>query len=193
MIGLMMWTFTRCWRERRQVRRRMRGLYRPWTGRMLHVCTLLVGSLALCVLACTAALADVGDAYLVNTAGGTLNIRSNPWVGADVIGQLYPGDMVALISEGDGWSLVSASIEAGQGYVKSDYLTLADTGDPLGTYRNTSGGRVRVRTEPDGERVRWLEDGDTVAVTRWTDAGGQRWGYVGDGYVLGECLQEVQP
>ena len=191
MIGMLLWYAQRYRAERSRQRRMQRGFCVPWTGRMALVVALLLASVALWALFPPLAMAE--GVYAVNTAGDTLNIRAHPWLGADVIGTLYPGDTVVLISEGDGWSLVNADIEAGQGYVKSDYLTLADAGDPLGTYINHSGGRVRVRAKPDGERVRWLEDGDTVAVTRWTDVDGQRWGYVGDGYVLGECLQEVQP
>ena len=191
MIDLLLWSIGRCFRERRATRRMMHGYCRPWTGRMALVMALLLASVALWVVAFPPALAESGDEYTVNTAGDTLNIRDHPWVGADVIGKLWPGDTVTLISENGGWSLVTASIEAGQGYVKSDYLTLATKDRPLGTYQNASGGRVRVRTEPGGDRVRWLEDGDTVEVTRWTNDGGERWGYVGDGYVLGSCLEEA--
>lgn len=193
MIDLIFWNIGRCLRERRMVRRMMRSLYPPWPKQLLLAVALLLASVALWVFAFPTALAEAGDEYTVNTAGDTLNIRDNPWVGADVIGRLWPGDTVTLISEDGGWSLVTASIEAGKGYVKSDYLTLATADKPLGTYRNASGGRVRVRTEPGGDRVRWLEDGDTVEVTRWTDDGGERWGYVGDGYVLESCLTEVTP
>lgn len=193
MIELIFWSIGRCWNERRAARRMMRGYCRPWTGRMALVVALLLASAALWVFAFPAALADAGDNYTVNTTGDTLNIRDNPWLGADVIGKLWPGDTVTLISEADGWSLVTVSIEAGKGYVKSDYLTLSSMDRPLGTYQNSSGGRVRVRTEPDGKRMRWLEVGDTVDVMRWTDAGGDRWGFVGDGYVLGSCLEEVTP
>lgn len=191
MIDLIFWSIGRCIRERRAARRMMRGLYPPWPKQMLLAVVLLLASVALWVFAFPAALAETGDEYTVNTAGDTLNIRDNPWVGAEVIGKLWPGDTVELISEADGWALVSASIEAGQGYVKSDYLTLSTADKPLGNYVNSSGGRVRVRTEPGGERVRWLEAGDTVSVSRWTDNGGKRWGFVGDGYVLGSCLTEV--
>lgn len=175
-----------------EARTGMRGCCRPWTGRAALGMALVLASVALWVFAFPPALAEAGDDYTVNTAGDTLNIRDNPWVGAEVIGKLWPGDTVTLISEADGWALVSASIEAGQGYVKSDYLTLATADRPLGTYQNASGGRVRVRTEPGGDRVRWLEAGATVDVTRWTDDGGETWGFVGDGYVLGSCL-EVAP
>lgn len=193
MIELIFWSIGRCFSERRSARRMMRGYCRPWTGRMALVMALLLASVALWVFAFPTALAEAGNEYTVNTAGDTLNIRDNPWVGADVIGRLWPGDTVTLISEDGGWSLVTASIEAGRGYVKSDYLTLAKADKPLSTYRNASGGRVRVRTEPGGERVRWLEDEDIVDVSRWTDAGGERWGFVGDGYVLASCLEEVTP
>lgn len=164
---------------------------RPWTGRMALVILLLLASVALWVFASQPVLAEGGDNYTVNTAGDPLNIRDKPWLGAEVIGTLWPGDTVTLISEDDGWALVAVDVEAGQGYVKSDYLTLANMDEPLGTYQNTSGGRVRVRTEPGGDRVRWLENGDTVDVSRWTVADGETWGYVGDGYVLGSCLEEA--
>ena len=192
MINLIFWSISRCWHERRMARRRMRGLYTPWPKQMMLAVALLLASVALWVFAFPTALAEVGDEYTVNTAGDTLNIRSNPWLGAEVIGTLWPGDTVTLISENDGWSLVTASIEEGKGYAKRDYLTLAKADKPLGTYQNASGGRVRVRAEPGGERVRWLEDEATVSVSRWTDNGGERWGFVGDGYVLGRCL-EVAP
>lgn len=190
---MMLWYWERYRDDRRRQRRMTRGLYPSDTGRTILALALLLASIALWVFAFPHALAEAGDSYTVSTTGDTLNIRKNPWVGAEVIGRLYPGDTVTLVSEGDGWSLVTAPIEAGQGYVKSDYLTLVLPDRPVGEYRNSSGGRARVRTQPDGKRVRWLEKDETVNVTRWTSLDGDLWAYVGDGYVLGSCLEEEIP
>ncbi len=131
-----------------------------------------------------------GETYTVQTESGCLNIRAKPWVGSEIIGWLYAGDEVDVISDSDGWALVTAPIEAGEGYVNMDFLSYAP--QECGSYVVDAGGRVRVRKTPNGERVRWLEDGDTVNVTRWETHKGELWAYVGDGYVLGDCLEAVK-
>lgn len=130
-----------------------------------------------------------GEAYTVQTSGGPLNIRAKPWVGAEIVGTLIPGDGVEVVSVSDGWALVEASIEAGEGYVSMDYLT--NEAQRTGAYLVDACGRVRVRRSPGGERVRWLEDGEAVNVERWEMVKGEAWAFVGDGYVMGDCLTEA--
>lgn len=149
---------------------------------------LLAGLIVLLVVV-GIALEASGEAYTVQTAGDPLNIRSKPWIGAEIVGMLFNGDSVEVVSISDGWALIEAAIEAGGGYVSMDYLNCAP--DKVGMYMVDAGGRVRVRKEPNGERVRWLEAGAMVEVVRWQDSNGELWAFVGDGYVLADCLMEA--
>ncbi len=158
--------------------------------KVLAVLLLVMTAFLLAIAISDTARGESINVYTVSLEDGVLNIRDNPWVGAEIIGCLYNGDTVSVISDKDGWALVEAPIEAGKGYVCDTYLTL--NADDRGQYVNVSGGRVRVREVPGGKLVRWLKTGDTVVVTRWTKYDGCMWAYVGDGYVLRDCLAKVE-
>lgn len=188
-MGMLLWYWRRNREDNRQIRRMTRGLYRPWTGRMLAVMLLLTACISLWVFD-PPALAEGGDPYVVTAATGTVNIRADPWLGAKVIGYLYPGDTVTVTDYRSGWLLAAAPIEAGQGWVSADYLTLAGT--TTGTYRNDSGGRVRIRTEPGGDSAAWLPKGHTVEVRGWIAKDGTQWAETAKGYIDGAYLSAVQ-
>lgn len=122
---------------------------------------------------------------------GELKIRETPW--GDKVGYLYPGDSVEFVEEKSGWTLIRCGIDAGGGWVKSEYLT-TDTGG-AGEYRNNGNGRVHIRKTPKitkKNHLKWLEVGGVVTVTRWLiDEEGNEWGFTGDGYVLKDCVSKV--
>lgn len=171
--------------DARRIRQMMRGVDRPWTGRALAVVVLAAFCVGLWIFA-PPAWAEDGDAYTVTATTGVVNIRAHPWLGAEVLGTLYPGDTVTATDTREGWLLVSAPIEAGQGWVCADYLTL--DGVPVGTYGNESGGRVRIRKSPGGDTAGWLPDHRDVQVIRWLAVDGTRWAVTDAGYIDGGCL-----
>jgi len=128
----------------------------------------------------------------VQISSGTLNIRDSPGFNGEIIGRLYPDDTVEYMDSKNGWTLVKAEIEAGQGWVKSEYLTTGHAA--TGSYVNDSGGRLRVRKSAGGQEVvRFVKAGKTVAVQSWvTDKAGNAWAFVGDGYVRGDCISPAE-
>lgn len=67
------------------------------------------------LLALAFAGAAHGETYTVCTGGAPLNIRANPWIGAEDLGDLYNGDTVNVVSQESGWAYVQAPVEAGGG------------------------------------------------------------------------------
>lgn len=173
-------------RERRTLRRMMRDYCRPWTGRAALVAALLLVCIALWVVAPPA----LADAQYTVTVSDWCNVREEPRKDSADAGDLYAGDTVTGIGYQSGWVQVDASVEAGTGWVREDLLTLTDY--PIGKHTNNTGGRVRLRSEPDGKATGWLKAGGTVDVIRWVDVDGAAWAYTNRGYIDGTCL-EVEP
>jgi len=146
----------------------------------------------LCVLVtilmfCSTALAD---AQYTVTVSDWCNVREKPRKDSIDAGNLYAGDTVTGTGYQAGWVQVEASVEAGTGWVREDLLTLADY--PVGTYTNSTGGRVHIRKTPDGDHAHWLDAGHSVDVTRWVDVDGVAWAVTKRGYIKSDCL-EVSP
>lgn len=122
---------------------------------------------------------------------GELSIRESPW--GDKVGYLYPGDSVTFVKQQSDWTLIQCNIDAGGGWVKSEYLTTDING--AGEYRNDENGRVHIRKTPKVSKknhLRWLDVGGIVSVTHWKIGDdGNEWGFVGDGYVLKDCVIKV--
>ena len=113
-----------------------------------------------------------------------LNGRTNPDTTSDVEARFQCGDEVAVYEVSGQWAKVAGG-ESGYVWCSVDYLSSAPPeSDPL-TYTVRSNGRVRVRETPDGDLVRWLEDGETVQVQCWFDG----WAYIGDGYIQKKYLE----
>lgn len=65
------------------------------------------------------------ETYVVQTQTGELNVRANPWVGAEIVGRLGRGDTVEVKSITDGWAFVLLPNETGEGgYASMEYLAL---------------------------------------------------------------------
>ncbi|MEA4927549.1 MAG: hypothetical protein VB104_02605 [Candidatus Limiplasma sp.] len=110
-----------------------------------------------------------------------LNGRAKPERDSDVEARFTIGTEVDVYEVSGQWAKVAGG-ETGYVWCSVDYLSSNPPDSDPQTYAVRSNGRVRVRDTPDGELVRWLEDGDTVQVQTWFDG----WAYIGDGYVLGQ-------
>ena len=138
------------------------------------------------------------ETYVVVTNGGAANVREQPDIHSDDIGDVCNGDLLIGTGYEDGWVLcdgytidgavIALPVEAGQGWVSEKCLTL--DGVPTGEYANTSGGRVNIRTEPDGKHASWLDAGHTVDVICWVAVDGSAWAYTKKGYIKFDCLEE---
>ena len=107
-----------------------------------------------------------------------LNGRAEPRTDSDVEARFTLGTDVDVYEVSGQWARVAGG-ESGFVWCSMAYLTDSpQTAEPE-TFTVRSNGRVRVRETPDGDLVRWLEDGDTVQVTSRIDG----WAYIGDGYV----------
>lgn len=111
---------------------------------------------------------------------GELNVRESPY--GERVGYLLPGDRVEFVEQAGGWVFVKVGIESGGGWVKATYLTVDLTA--AGIYRNDSGGRVRIRQEPNGETSGWLAVGKEIKVhSVLPDESGELWGRTSKGYI----------
>jgi len=144
--------------------------------------------LLICSIGAPALTEDAGQLFSVQITSGTLNIRDSPDLSGEVVGWLYPDDPVEVIGFSGGWAHVVAAVEAGVGWVKSEYLTTKP--GIGGEYANDSGGRVRVRCGVGGKAIGWIKAGKIVTVTSWAeDDEGQEWAFIGEGYVLAQYLR----
>ena len=171
---------------RRKPRSRMEIFLKPFTGRDCLAITALIIAILLTLILLTSARAGALPQYVV-TACDTVNVRTEARLDAEDIGDLYGGDVVAGRTYQDGWVLVDAPVEAGEGWVYAEYLTLKDM--PTGCYTNASDGRVRIRREPDGKPRGWIKTGGTVDVQRWVAVEGVAWAVTNKGYVDGSWLE----
>ncbi len=181
--SVILWLTERYHADRRRARLMLADICKPWTGRAAIAASVLLAVVALCVVVPPA----LADAQYTVTVSDYCNVREEPRKDAVDAGDLFAGDTVTGTAYQSGWVQVIASVEAGTGWVRADLLTLADY--PVGRYTNTSGGRVRVRAEPDGKAIGWLAAGHTVDVERWVDVDGVAWAYTTQGYVDGNWLE----
>lgn len=113
-----------------------------------------------CVVASIGASAET--MYVDVKAGTHLNGRERPKKGTDILCYFERGDAVNVIDVKNGWAKLDEGGEASNCWVSLDYLTA----DLSGRVEMTVGsnGRVRVRDDPNGKVVGYVNDGDVVSV-----------------------------
>ena len=105
-----------------------------------------------------------------------LNGRAEPTTKSSVEMRLYKDDEVTFVSYNDGWVEIIGG-ETGTVFCKAEYLSEKDAN--LGTYKNTSGGRVHVRDSIGGKRIGSISANKNVEVSSII----LNWGYIGNGWV----------
>lgn len=112
-----------------------------------------------------------------------LNGRAEPTTKSSVEMRLYKDDEVTFVSYTDGWVEIIGG-ETGTVFCKAEYLSEKNAN--LGTYKNTSGGRVHVRDSIEGKRI------DSIAVNKNVEVSSiiLNWGYIGNGWVDLEYFEQ---
>lgn len=141
--------------------------------------------LILCLLAFMSRGKAETTMYVIVDEGTTLNIRENP--GGTVCACLYPGDEVNVLQFDDGWAQIDQGGEFSTGWVSLDFLSDTPSIEPYEMVVS-SNGRVRVRSCPDGSKVDYVHNGDTVTVSAWCNG----WAKIGKGWVDGSYLREIE-
>ena len=95
----------------------------------------------------TAAPASTTQAYIT---GNNVRVRSAPAMSADILGELFYGDQVVLVTAHDGWAQISVNGRIGyvaSQYVKEGVYTAGSTGG------NTSGGQTNTGSSATGQDI----------------------------------------
>lgn len=122
--------------------------------------------------------------YVHVREGTFLNGRREPNKQSPVLVRLWRGDTVEVVAAKNDWVQITGG-EAGTAWCYAACLRSypLDT-DPI-LYTVASNGRVRVRKEPDGKTVRYVNNGDAVMVQFVIDG----WAYIESGYIMTEFLE----
>lgn len=163
----------------RRVRRRSPDSLKPHTGRAILALVLaaiifaggfLIGARAETTVYCT---------------GSSVRFRLAP-VDGEVLAHLSLGDELTLLETAQGWAKV---LWAGdQGWVSLDYLSQDKPGEAPRPATVAANGRVRLRDNPDGQTVGWLQNGEKVSVYGLLEG----WARVEQGWVKKEYLEYGQ-
>jgi len=98
------------------------------------------------------------------TATTTVNVRSSDSQQADKVGKVSEGTRVQILEQKvNGWSKIM--FEGKEGYIKSEYLELAESAaglQSIGTVTATTNINVRAAANQSAERLGVLAGGDTV-------------------------------
>ena len=125
------------------------------------------------------------------TATTTVNVRSSDSEIADKVTKVSGGTKVEVVEQKvNGWSKVIA--DGKEGYIKSEYLRMAEavTGEAIGTVTAATTVNVRMSPSQDAEKLGVLAGGDTADLLERVDD----WckiNYKGTvGYVKAEFVQQ---
>ena len=116
-----------------------------------------------------------------------LTVREHPNKNSAEIGQLYLGDKADTDGKKKNGYLhiVDASTESGDGWVCARYLVEDEPVLVCEEGTITGRGRVAVRREPGGKRIRWMKPGDTVMIFAWS----AEWCVTSKGFIDSDYLE----
>lgn len=105
------------------------------------------------------------EMYVIVSDESYLNVRQNPKKDSEVVGYLTFAEQVNVDSISDGWAYMTGlGFESSVGYSRSCYLS---KNKPTKIDKDAivvSDGRVALRESPNGEKKKWLKNGESVHV-----------------------------
>lgn len=182
-------------KKQRELRRRMEPVSQDATAMMLGLVLAMLAILILALIASPIVTDWLSDnlpgahaesvIYANVSRHSTLNGRAEPSKDSERCARFESGEELTVISYKDGWYEVVGS-EYGTCWVSADYVSDAPAAEPAAA-TVTSNGRVALRDKPDGDRVGWLQNGDTVMI--YSTANG--WAKIDGGYMQMDYIDYI--
>ncbi len=121
-----------------------------------------------------------------------VNVRSKPSKHSEIVGNAWPGDKMPVIERKGSWVHVECSCEAGEGWIRSDFVSIWEPEDygPEGAVYETICGNVFGRySMRKGKNVysTLKKKGTRVLVYLM----GAEWSVTSKGFIMTEFLTEV--
>ena len=150
--------------------------------------TILVLAFILGLTACFGASGedDLDPVWVLCQPDSYVNIRERPNKQSARAGYAECGDR--FLTDGkirNGFLHVYASVEAGEGWIKTGYLVWTEPEKVFETRRIESDGRVNARRTIGGERRCWLKSGEEIKVYWMAD-----WAVTNRGFVKTEYISQ---
>jgi hypothetical protein len=112
--------------------------------------------------------------YVSVSHGSSLKLHREPNTTSFTCSYKYRGDKLLVRSiSPDGWAAVGSDPY----YCFAEYLSIEPPTEKQG--RIVSNGRVALRRSPNGERVRWLQNGSSITISSTCTDAGEKW-YITD-------------
>lgn len=114
-----------------------------------------------------------GNAVVKTGNTGKLNLRSQAYANAKILGQYVNGTSVTILQKGTAWCYVQVGADGQKGYMMTKYLSFNGSAEAYKTVHNPNGGTyVNLRSTPDKQsgnvNVR-VPVGQQVNVLSWGD------------------------
>lgn len=91
-----------------------------------------------------------GNAYVQTGNAGKLNLRSQAYANAKILGQYANGTSVTILQKGSAWCYVQVNTDGQKGYMMTKYLNINGGSAAYKTVYNPNGGTyVNLRSSPD--------------------------------------------
>ena len=136
----------------------------------------IIWAAAMAIIASALALIPAGGTWAEESTGwimcgptGRVNIRERPSRKAEVVAWGYMGDEITLDGKKKGmWVHCILPCEAGEGWIRGDYLTTDEPEYPENGRFEVDHNKVRIRESAGGKVKGWAMDGDEVTVYQVT-------------------------
>lgn len=114
-----------------------------------------------------------GNAVVHTGNTGKLNLRTQAYANAKILGQYANGTSVTILQKGTVWCYVQVNTDGEKGYMMTKYLSFSGASEAYKTVHNPNGGSyVNLRSSPDKQNgnvnVR-VPVGQAVNVLSWGD------------------------
>lgn len=125
---------------------------------------ILVLTVLIIVISTVAYSEDYQVMHCIVNPDSHVNIRVKPNKRSEICGYLLFGYDVKVLNIKNGWAYCEVSTEYSHGYIKAEYLTTSKPEIVDKDMIVSSDGRVAMRTYKDGDRCKWLKNGEEVHV-----------------------------